>query len=303
MKTLVTGAAGFIGSHVVAALREQGEEPVALVRPGADTRDLAGVEVVEADYADEAAARVALRSVAPSAVVHTAWRVAPGSEYLHDPANIDHLRASLRLFPVAAEEGCRRIVGIGTCLEYGDSGTATAEDAPLRPTTLYGASKAALFTAADAWAGTIGLSFAWARLYYPFGPREAPHRLVPAVTNALLRGERIATTAGDQRRSFLYVEDVARAIAAIATSDTRGPVNVGAPEAIPIRELLERLARLLRRPDLLDVGALPARPGDPAVLCPDVAKLETVVGWRPRTGLDEGLERTVEWWRSRAGAQ
>jgi len=79
-------------------------------------------------------------------------------------------------------------------------------------------------------------------------------------------------------------------------------VNVGSADAISVRDLLERLARLLDGVDLLDIGALPGRPGDPAVLAPDVGRLTETVGWRPRIGLDEGLSRTVEWWRARLEA-
>ena len=302
MTTLVTGSAGFIGSHIVAALLERGVEPVGLTRQATDPNDRSGIETVNADYHDRAALRRVLRRVRPATLVHTAWRLAPQSAYLHDRGNLGDLCASLGLFTAAAEEGCHRIVGIGTCLEYAVSSEPMSEDAPLRPWTVYGASKAALFVAASAWARIEGVSFAWARLYYPFGPREADYRLIPAVTTALLRGERVATTDGHQRRSFLYVAEVADAIAAIVSSDVKGPVNVGSADAISVRDLLERLARLLDGVDLLDIGALPGRPGDPAVLAPDVGRLTETVGWRPRIGLDEGLSRTVEWWRARLEA-
>jgi nucleoside-diphosphate-sugar epimerase len=296
-KVLVTGAAGFIGSHVVVALARRGAEPVALVRPGADVRKLAGTQVVEVDYHDLDAIAEAFSALGPTALVHSAWRLAPRSDYLRDPANLEELASSLGLFGTASREGCARVVGIGTCLEYEESDGPTSEDTPLRPRTVYGATKAALFLATEAWAQAAGVSFAWPRLYYPFGPGEAPFRLVPTVVNALLRGERVATTAGGQRRSFLFVEDVADAIAAITLSDAEGAFNVGAGEALPVRELVERLARQVGHPDLVDIGALPPRPGDPDVLWPDTTRLGSL-GWKPSRTLDEALEETIEWWRA-----
>jgi nucleoside-diphosphate-sugar epimerase len=282
-RVLVTGARGFIGSPLVAALARRGAEAVAFA----------------GDYHDPAAVLDALRTVEPAVVVHAAWRLPPGSGYLDAAVNVDELGASLRFFAAVHEAGCPRIVGIGTCLEYDVFDGPTREDAPLRPRSLYGATKAALFMTADAWARVAGVSFAWARLYHPFGPREAPQRLVPSVVNALLRGERVATTAGLQRRSFVYVEDAADAIAALALAHTGGAFNVGSADATTVREIVERLAQLVGRADLVDVGSLETRPGEPEVLWPDTRRLAHAVDWTPRT-LEEGLEATVAWWRARA---
>jgi nucleoside-diphosphate-sugar epimerase len=279
---LVTGARGFIGSHVVAALELLGAVPVA----------------VAGNYHHAHDVERALRDVEPASLIHCAWRLEPGSAYLHDPANIIELRASLQLFTIAERLACPRVVGIGSCLEYEPSDGPTDETTPLRPHTVYGGSKAALFMAADAWARGTSMSFAWARLYFPFGPREAPQRLIPSVVKALLREERIATTAGRQRRSFVYVGDAADAIAALALSDAEGAFNIGGSTPIAVRELVERLADALGRRDLLDVGKREDRPGDPEVLWANTTRLRTSVGWEPSTGLDEALDQTIAWWKA-----
>jgi nucleoside-diphosphate-sugar epimerase len=288
LKVLVTGSDGFIGSHVVDALRKRGADVATLTRP--------------ADYHDAAVVEALLRDEAPHVLVHCAWKLAPGSAYLEDPANADEAVASLRLFQLAQRAGCGRVVGLGTCLEYAESEGPVAEDAPLEPRTPYGESKAELFRAAEAWATDAGASFAWARLYFPFGPREAPYRLVPSVVNGLLRKERVATTPGTQHRSFLYAADVGDAIATIALCDLVGAVNVGADGVVAVRHLVERIAALIGRPDLLDLGALPHRPGDPDVLWPDVSKLSSL-GWTPAHDLDGGLSETIGWWRRTLDAQ
>lgn len=276
----MTGARGFIGSHVVEALERRGADAVAF----------------EGDYHDAASIEEALRSVSPAALVHSAWRVA-GTGY-NDPVHLEELSASLRLFTAAEYAGCDRIVGIGTCLEYEVSSGPTPEDTPLSPSQVYGAAKAALFLAARAWAHSAGVAFGWARLYHVFGPREAPRRLVPSVVNALLLGERVATTAGQQLRSFVHVEDAADAIAAITLTGATGAFNVGSADVTSVREVVERLAQLAGRPDLVDVGTLESRPGEPEVLWSDVSRLTQVVGWRPARTLDQGLDETFGWWRA-----
>jgi nucleoside-diphosphate-sugar epimerase len=300
MKVLVTGAAGFIGAHVVAALARRGADPVALVRSRTvrplNIAALDDSHVVEADYHDVARLEQVFQDVRPGAVVHCAWRLAPGGGYLDDPANLRELEASLRFLDVARRHGCSRVVGIGTCLEYGASEQPVSEVAPLEPQSVYAASKAALYLAGQAWSRAVGVSFAWARVYYTFGPGEPPHRLVPSVVNALLRGERIATTTGQQRRSFLFVEDVADAIAAITLSTEDGPFNVGSKDVVSVRAMIEGIADVLGRGDLLDIGKLPPR-AEPDVLWADTKRLETRLAWKPGTELEEALERTIAWWK------
>jgi nucleoside-diphosphate-sugar epimerase len=283
MRAVVTGARGFLGTHAAAALARRGVDVVPLVRP--------------VDYRDTTAVAAMFAETRPSVVVHCAWRLAPGSAYLDDPANAAESEASLRLFRAAADAGCKRVVGLGTCLEYVQSDGPVAEDAALEPHGAYARSKVQLFRAAEAWATENAVSFAWARVYFPFGPGEARHRLIPSVVTGLLRGERVATTAGTQRRSFLYAADVGDAIAAVATSDVDGAVNVGAADAVPVRSVVERIGALIGRPELLDVGARPSRTGDPDVLWPHVDKLEHVVGWTPSHDLDAGLRATIDWWQ------
>ena len=91
---------------------------------------------------------------------------------------------------------------------------------------------------------------------------------------------------------------MADAIAAIALTDVVGAVNVGADRVIAVRELVERIGTMLGRQELLDIGAIPARPDDPDVLWPDVEKLTSIVQWQPSRDLETGLEETIAWWRA-----
>jgi nucleoside-diphosphate-sugar epimerase len=283
VRALVTGSRGFVGTHVAAALAARGVSVAPLVRP--------------VDYHDTAAVSRVLAEIQPAVLVHCAWRLAPGSAYLDDPANAAEAEASLELFRSAAKAGCTRVVGLGTCLEYAPSDGPVAEDAALQPRNEYARSKVQLFVAAEAWAEEAGISFAWARLYFPFGPGEPRHRLIPSVVNALLRGERVATTAGAQRRSFLYAPDVGDAIAVVAMSHVTGAINVGARDAVAVRTVVERIGALTGRTDLLDIGALQSRPGDPEVLWPHVGLLTHTVGWTPPRDLSAGLGATIDWWQ------
>jgi nucleoside-diphosphate-sugar epimerase len=99
-------------------------------------------------------------------------------------------------------------------------------------------------------------------------------------------------------RDFLHVADVGDAFAALLDSDVEGAVNIGSGEGVAVAEVVQRIAELAGRPDLVELGALEAPPDEPPLLVADVGRLHEEVGWRRFRSLDEGLRETVEWWRA-----
>ncbi len=143
------------------------------------------------------------------------------------------------------------------------------------------------------YAASTGLSLAWGRLFYLYGPGEAPGRLVGDAARALLAGHKFATSEGRQRRDFLHVADAGEAFAALLDSSVEGPVNIGSGAAVPVRAILETLGRLTDRPELIDFGARPLPPTEPACIEADIRRLVEEVGFRPRLSLDEGLRAAL----------
>jgi len=294
-RVLVTGASGYVGRQVVAALRRRGHDVVAAssrARDGGVAADLLAPGGPAALVAEAGAERL----------VHLAWYAEHG-RFWTAPENLDWVGASLRLLRAFAAAGGRRVVIAGTCAEYawdGLDGPCAEDVTPLAPTTLYGASKHATHLAAAAYARQEGLSLAWGRVFFSFGPREAPGRLVPAVARALLAGEDVPTTDGTQVRDFIAVEELGDAFAALVASDLEGAVNVASGRGVPVRDVVALVARETGREDLVRYGALPARPDDPPFLVADVGRLEREAGWRAQEPLAEGVARAVAWWRERA---
>jgi len=298
-RVLVTGAAGFVGSRVVRALAAQGCEVIALVRPNGDRERLAelGAQVgmVEGDFHNPADWEDQLGGLRPTGLVHLAWHAEPGN-YRNHPGNLADLTASLRLFELAHAWGCARYVGVGTCLEYATDRGYLSEDVPLAPRCLYASAKASLYLCAAAWARTTGAAFAWARLFYQFGPGEDPRRLVPAVVNALLSNRPVALTAGSQVRDYLHVDDVAAAIAQLAISDATGPFNVGSGRPVRVRDVVDELENQIGRPGLIQYGELADANDDPPFICANTDRLRAATGWQSSRTLEEGLAETIAWW-------
>ena len=298
---LLTGAAGFIGSHVARALVHDGHEVHALLRESTDTWRiadlLASLRVVTADLESEALS-AAVTHARPEVCLHLAWYAVPG-QYLDSPENLRQLEASLRLVRAVADAGGRRFVGAGTCFEYELRAEPLSEDAPTRPTRLYAACKLALATVLGAVRPRLSLSTAWARLFYVYGPAEPEARLVPSVIRRLLRGETAAVTEGTQVRDYVHVKDVAQGLVRLALSGVEGCVNVGSGAPVTVRDVVSRAAEAAGRPDLVAFGARPQDPLDPPFVCADIRRLREEVGFTPAIGLPDGLRETVEWWSAR----
>jgi nucleoside-diphosphate-sugar epimerase len=298
-RVLVTGAAGFIGRHCLPLLLERGFEVYAVSSRSVASPD-ESVHWLQADLLDPGAADRLINETRPTHLLHLAWVTTPGS-YRDSPENSCWMEASLELIRRFADGGGRRLVMAGTCLEYGPSAAPCHEQrTPLAPTTPYGQAKLALWQAAQALAARRELSAAWTRIFHLYGPHEAPQRFVPSIVTALIEGRPALCSSGEQRRDFLHVADVAAAHVRLLESDVQGPLNVASGHAVAIKEIAQTIGRIMGRPSLIRLGALPTSASEPPVLAADVTRLTGELDWRPSYDLERGLKHTVDWWRERA---
>jgi nucleoside-diphosphate-sugar epimerase len=299
-RVLVTGASGFIGRHTLEPLLAAGAEVHAVSARDAPLDVPAGVRWHRADLLAHGAARELIRRLQPSHLLHLAWYARPGSN-LTAGVNIDWVHASMRLLDAFGEAGGDRAVFAGSCAEYTwEPRTHCMEGAtPTDPATLYGLAKHRLHTMAAELAPQMGVSLAWARIFFVYGPHEQHERLAAAVARALLRGEEVACSHGRQIRDFLYAPELGSALTALLRSDVTGPVNVASGAPVRVADLIDAIAAAAGRPELVRLGAKPAVRGEPDRLTAEVKRLREEVGWSSSVGLQEGAARTVGWWRRR----
>ena len=292
-RVLVTAAGGFVGRHCLAPLIARGYDVHGVSRRARHADIAEPITWHAADLLDDAATEAVVDRVQPTHLLHLAWVTTHG-DYWHSEANTHWLAASLVLVRAVVRAGAGRIVAVGTCAEYDwTHGPCIEHVTPARPTTRYGQTKDELRGLIEAASDEHGFAFAWARLFYLFGPHEQPQRLVPTIITRLHRRQAVALGSGEARRDYLYVKDAGEALAAVVDSAVTGAVNIASGAATPIRTIAEHIAHRYDAADLLRFGALPDRDGEPDEIVADVTRLRDAVGFSPRYALDAALDETI----------
>jgi len=301
---LVTGGAGFIGSHLVEALVRRGDRVRVLDDFSTGTREnLAGldVEIVRGDIRDRSAAAAALAGV--QTLYHLAAAVSV-PESLADPRRCYevNLLGTLTLLEAGRASGVERAVLASSCAVYGDGEGPAVEDAPARPLSPYADSKLAMEGVARLYSRTHGPPSVCLRFFNVYGPRQSPlseyAAVIPRFIRALVDGDRLEIHGdGRQTRDFVFIGDAVAAI--LRAADPAVPpgevFNVGTGASISILELAQSLQRLFPEAPPPIHGA--ARPGDVRSSRADPTRSRRVLGYEPAVGLPEGLQATVEWAR------
>lgn len=268
-KFLVTGAAGFIGRHTVAALAGSDVQVTAVVRSGSEDRatNLPGVVrvVSSPDIFAESASWWKQQCADIDAVLHLAWYT-KSIDYLVSEQNRHCAAGTLQLADGAIKAGVRRFVGIGTCLEYEQTGERLTTSTRLRPVGEYAESKAATFLRLGKLFDQHLVSFSWCRLFYLYGEGEHESRLVPYLHRQFREGREVRLSNPEQVLDFMDVKDVAERLASIALSERKGVFNVCSGQGMTVRELSLRVAREYGRESLIvDADSKPASP-KPAIV-------------------------------------
>lgn len=295
-KVLLTGASGFLGRHCLPLLESRGYE-VHAVTSHQPQQSRLPVCWHKADLLIPGRATELIAKVSPDYLLHFAWYTVPG-KYWESMENLRWVQASLELLRAFSEIQGKRVVMAGSCAEYDWTKEECCErDTALLPATLYGVCKNALQSILFRSSRQAGLSSAWGRIFFMYGPGEPASRLVSSVIIALLRGAMAQCTNGLQVLDFLHVEDAASAFVDLLESDVQGPVNIASGAPLSVKFIVERIAQKMDRADSIRFGGLAPSAG-PSRLFANIQRLRGEVGWSPRTSLDKGLDQMIAWSRN-----
>jgi UDP-glucose 4-epimerase len=293
-KVLVTGATGFIGAHLCRRLQAIGMEVSAISRTprSSDTSDL---QWWQGDLSDITTVRGQLHAIKPEIIFHLASHVAGarGLELVL-PTFHSNLISTVNLLTAATEIGCRRMIIVGSLEE---PAPGDAETIPCSP---YAAAKWASSTYARMFYALYQTPVVIARLFMVYGPDQPDrHKLIPYAIDMLLRGQAPRLSSGQRLIDWIYIDDVVDGLlaAALAPNVEGQTVDLGSGALIPIHEVVRQLVTLVGARVAPVFGALPDRMME-QVRAADTTAAYAVLGWRPSTPLEQGLRKTVEWYRT-----
>ncbi|MHB1304798.1 MAG: NAD-dependent epimerase/dehydratase family protein [Acidiphilium sp.] len=302
MRLFVTGVGGFVGAAVVHAALLAGHEVFGTIRPGGNLARVraigSGFQALELDMRDREAVISALAAIRPEVLIHSAWGGVTSQSRGGLSQVTNNIDAACHLLIAGAAVGLKKFVGIGSQSEYGLLAGRVDERHLPEPTSLYGAAKLSVLHLTQQLSAQAGTSFAWLRLFATYGPGDNPNWLIPSLINQMLAGVRPRTTEAIQLWDYLYIDDVATGILAVAThSGAAGVFNLGSGQPIAVRMIVERIRdRVAPGLDLV-FGEVPYSPSQIWHMEADVSRLKNATGWAPAVDLSSGLDRTVAWYR------
>lgn len=300
---LVTGATGFLGSALVEHLLARGVETFCLVRSKRDDRTRvlpSAASAIHVSSLTVSELKSKLAGIKADVVFNLASYGVQQAD--RDPAKLieGNVGVLANLLEATAGWPLRRFIQVGSCSEYGfpdRENVPIAETQTARPTSLYGAAKAASVLFGTALASQLHIPFVTLRLFGVFGPHEAPDRVVPYLIRKLRKNEPVDLTPGEQVRDFLFEDDVMEAFVAAAESPAlkEGEVyNVCSAQPTRVRDLGEAVADALGMPrQLLHWGERPYRADEPMWLVGDNRYFRAATSWQPRTSVQEGIRRMI----------
>jgi nucleoside-diphosphate-sugar epimerase len=292
-RVLVTGASGFIGTHLTARLLAEGAEVHGISR---SERATAGMRWVTTDMTDAQGLAAAVAGIRPDVVFHLASHVT-GSRDVEAvlPTLNDNLVGAVNLLLAASTAGCRRVILTGSLEEPG------GEEPEPDPVSPYAAAKFAASAYGRMFHRLYGLAVVNLRVFMVYGPgQQDERRLVPYVITSLLRNSPPRLSSGAREVDWVYVDDVVDAFLAAAVSDGAAgeTLDVGSGALVTVRGLVEQIVHVMEPGVNPEFGALPDRAAE-RVRVADVGRTTRLTGWSPKTPLDEGIASTIEWFSSR----
>lgn len=299
---LITGANGFIGSHLTRRLLEKGADVHIFVKKDSNQfriQDIIkDITVWHGDIRDYSAICPCIKNSRPQIIFHlAAIRDIKRDIQLVDSMIDINIKSTMNLLKAVVEEkiSLESFINSGSSEEYGDGNTPFLESQREVPVSPYSASKVAATHFCQMLHKTMGLPIVTLRPFLTYGPYQDIDMFIPSLISHCIERKDFPMTEGDQTREFNYIDDVVDAylLAACSPHAAGEVINIGNGVEYRIRDVAEKIVRMMGNPIRLLVGALPKRPGEAKHFFSSNKKAKQILGWSPKISLEDGLERTI----------
>ena len=302
-KALVTGGNGFIGSHMVSRLVKSDCTVFAMIRDTSDVWRLEevrdSINLIKLDIRDSEVLSQWLAKIKPDYIFHMAAYGVDSRQKDYVTAAEINIIGTLNMVKAASKIGCEKLLNTGTSMQYGNKKGSIEEEDYYDPTNIYGSTKGAATIIAHQTAVENNIDIATIIPFGVFGEKEGSHKFFPHVILSALRDEEIKLSPCEQYRDYCYVENIIDGfIMAAGSSEVKNEVfNIGCGRVHQLKHYVELMMKRLEAGKKVSYGAVGYRKNDLWSPQPDLTKISTRLGWNPRVSLEEGIDRTIEWFR------
>lgn len=300
MRIFLTGGTGFIGPYVVDRLLKDGHNLLLLSYEEEELKHdflekYRDIELISGDLSNISKWKKSLEDFNPEFTVHMAWQGIPDYKV---KTSVKNLQDSLNFFLTLAKTECKRILTTGSCWEYGRTRGKLSEEMCPKPYNSFSVAKNTLRMMGAEIAKEYEMQFIWTRFFYVYGPGQKPTSLLPYIISSVLKRISPEIKTPDSKNDFIFVEDIANAIALIIRKCKKEQViyNIGSGHSTSVRKLIEIAYEKCNF--LLPDGIFPQsqESNDIVDFWADISRIRTDIGWEPKTTITDGIEKMLNYY-------
>ncbi len=299
---VVTGAGGFIGANLVRRLLTDGYRVHVIWKKTTNPWRLANIlpklSLHEVELSNRKRLASLMARIKPIAIFHLAAHGAYSSQTDVDEMVKINVEGLLNLLIASKDVNYQAFINTGSSSEYGFKDKPMKETDLLEPASFYAATKASATYLCQVFAKEYNKPIVTIRPFSVYGPYEEPGRFIPTIMNALLTNQPIKLTPGDERRDFVYIDDIVEAYMQLMDHANKFPThvfNIGTGKEYTNDEVVRALFATTGRTTAIEKGAFPARSWDTSHWIADISKSKKFLAWKAKFSLEQGLKRTLQW--------
>ena len=298
MNVIITGATGFIGSSIFKLFLSKGHSVTILSRTNSSYTRIDKIKNIDNFVYDSLLDKKTIDFLIkkkPDVFIHCAWMGVGGEDRNEIYQIRNNLVLTMDSVELAYKTNCQHWIGLGSQAEYGNQNKTLTEDAITIPTTLYGKAKLSAGIAALGICDAYKIKGTWARVFSTYGPGDSPKWFIPYIIGEFIQNKVPQLTKCEQIWDYLYVEDAADAIYAIAKESCQGIYNLGSGNVLKLKDVVELIKKELKSSLSPNYGAIDYRDDQVMHLEANISKLKKNAKWQPKTSIEEGIKNVINY--------